>query len=77
MGLLERVPVFHVFLGNMVGPVLTCFCAKLALGIHCPSFVGCLDDLVNGDAGETPVAEIEGGDAMGRTGPALYWGGLA
>ena len=85
MGLGERVAVFHMILGNMVvESMLTYFCARasaseanLALEIHFPSVGGCLDDLVNGDAGETPVAEMEGGDAMGRTEPALYWADLA
>ena len=74
-----------MILGNMVvESMLTYFCARaspseanLALEINFPSVGRCLDDLVNSDAGETPVAEMEGGDAMGRTERALYWADLA
>ena len=55
----------------MVGPVLTCFCANLALGIHFPSFGGCLDDLVNGDAVKHQWQKWRAGMRWAEQGPPL------
>ena len=59
-GVCERLTVLSYF----------CACASLgkgdrALEIHFPSVGGCLDNLVNGNLRETPVAEEEGGYAVG------------
>ena len=65
-------------------PVLAHFhtCASLgegnlALEVHCVPVGGRSDDLVDGDFGETSVAEAQGRNSVGGTDPTLYGADLA